>query len=414
MSKRVVPLALGLVFSASTVFASGWRIPEQSVNSTALSAAYVAHTTGADASYFNPAAMAWLEDRLQVEGDLTGIRLTTIDYTDSRSATLSGSSEGETFLLPQIHLVSQKIKQLRFGFSLTYPGGLAKRWQDPYPRRYAEEFSLKVVEANPSVAYAVNDRVALAVGVRGLYADGTVKSYAANVAGPGTYVSRDLDGDTTELGYNLALSCRVTDRFRFGATYRSKVDLDLEGNATLADNVGAPSYNGPARVSVPQPAVLALGVSYDFGRTTVELAFDRTYWSAYKNLDFNYNTTFGPGHPFYAFDASIPKDWSDVNAYRIGITHRLNDQWTLMAGFAIDNNPVPDKSLGFELPDSDSRIYSLGCRYRYNEHLDAGLAYLYDDKGDRTVNNTAEGGGVDGHFEGAAAHLVSLGFTCLF
>ncbi len=49
------------------IFASGYRIPEQSTASTAKSAAHVANITTADASYFNPAAMSTLENRSQIE-----------------------------------------------------------------------------------------------------------------------------------------------------------------------------------------------------------------------------------------------------------------------------------------------------------------------------------------------------------
>ena len=41
-------LTAALILTAAPVWASGWRIPEQSLNSIALSNAYVAHTTGAD------------------------------------------------------------------------------------------------------------------------------------------------------------------------------------------------------------------------------------------------------------------------------------------------------------------------------------------------------------------------------
>ena len=60
-----------------------------------------------------------------------------------------------------------------------------------------------------------------------------------------------------------------------------------------------------------------------------------------------------------------------------------------MAGFAIDKNPVPDQTLGFELPDSDARIYSCGLRYQPTDNLTIGAAYLFDDKESRTVPTNA-------------------------
>lgn len=108
----------------------------------------------------------------------------------------------------------------------------------------------------------------------------------------------------------------------FAATYRSKVDLTVEGDATLVHPVA--TYNNiGASVTIPLPASLALAAAYTIDKTTVEFVFERTYWSSYKDLDFNYNTTLssvGGASPYMAFDVARPKNWKDVNAYRIGVT----------------------------------------------------------------------------------------------
>ena len=59
MKKKIAFLALAGVFAAGTAYGSAFRIPEQSINSTALSGAYIANANGPDASYFNPANMSW-------------------------------------------------------------------------------------------------------------------------------------------------------------------------------------------------------------------------------------------------------------------------------------------------------------------------------------------------------------------
>jgi long-chain fatty acid transport protein len=54
--------AAAVSVAATGLEASAYKLPEQSVRSMALSAAYVAGTVGADTSYFNPANMGWLEE----------------------------------------------------------------------------------------------------------------------------------------------------------------------------------------------------------------------------------------------------------------------------------------------------------------------------------------------------------------
>lgn len=407
MNKTMGAAGLILLAATGSAFASGYRIPEQSVNSTARAGGYVAYTPGADATYYNPANMSWLEKRAQLEADATWIHLSSIRYTDNRTSMYNGESEKENFLLPTLFLVSPDYNNFRFGFSITGPAGLSKQWKDTFPRTSAEEFSLKVFDVNPTVSYKFCDKFSLGAGVRAIYADGKVKSNGV-VRLPGTTASRDMDGSTWETGYNLALSARPTEKMNVALTYRSKVDLGLNGKANLNTNFLDGTYSGTTGVEVPLPAVLALAVSYTFfDQLTVELEYDRTYWSDYKTLDFTYPRSLGNSVLTAVFDDPKPKNWSDTDAWRLSVSYDLKNNFILMAGFAIDKNPVPDSTLGFELPDSDALLYSVGMRYKMNKDLEFGAAYLYDAKANRTVSNSS----VNGTFDNAAAHLVTVGLT---
>jgi len=410
MIKKITLLTLAGVIIAGSAYGSGFRIPEQSINSVALSGAYIANANGPDSSYFNPANMSWAEDSWQLEADLTYINLSHINYTDNRSLPFNadGSSETENFFLPQFHAVSKDYNNLRFGFSLAYPFGLTKRWEDPFPAASAKKFCLEVIEANPTVSYKFSPKISFGAGVRVLKAEGDVKSNYITGGVP-TNIIRDLHGDTIELGYNLAMTVKPIEQWAISATYRSKVDLDIEGRATLS----APPlpgalglYDGDAEVSVVTPAVLSVGTSYSFDKTTVELTWDRTFWSKYEELDFDYDQDL-TGHPLFAsFDNPLIRDWDDTDAFRIGITHKCTDKLTTMVGFGIDENPVPERTLGFELPDSDATLYSIGFRYQKTDNLQLGAAYLYDEKDSRKVTNSS----IDGEFEDASAQLFTIGF----
>jgi len=406
MKKKIAVVALTGILAAGPAFASGYRIPEQSVNSTALSGAYVANTPGADASYYNPANMSWLENKWQTEASITWINLASIDYTESATPSHNSGSKTEDFAMPNLHVVSPEFNNFRFGLSVISPYGLSKRWDNAFPRSTAEEFTLKTYELNPTISYKVNDKLSIGGGVRAMYAEGVVKSYFANT------LARDLKGDTTEYGYNLALSYKPIENLAFAATYRSKIKLNVEGDAILSFG-GTQLYNGFAAVSIPAPAVLSLATSYtcNNGKTTAEFTYDKTFWNAYDKLDFNYSQAF-PTLPLLAFDAPINKNWSNSDAFRFGLTHKLNTQWTVMAGFAIDKTPIPDQTLGFELPDSNAKIYSCGVRYQATENLNIGAAYLFDDKESRTVANT--GYSPNGTFDNAAAQLVTVGLQYRF
>jgi long-chain fatty acid transport protein len=405
MKKRISVLALASIFAAGSALASGWRIPEQSVDSTAKAGANVASASRADASYYNPANMSWMDNTWHLEVDATYIYLSEIDYEDARNPAFNSSSEAEHFFVPTGFAVSPSFGGFRFGLAVVAPYGLSKQWEDSYAKAVAEEFSLTVIEVNPTVSYKIGDMFSVAAGPRMLYADATVKSDASGLGVP---LSREMEGDTVEWGWNVAVAAQPIEPLNISATYRSHVDLDFEDTAKL--NLMGTRMTLDTDVSVPAPAVFTFAVAYDvLASLNVELAWDRTFWSEYDNLDFNFSPAV-PGNPF---EPPVNKDWDDSDAFRLGLTYKLNDALTLMGGFAFDNNPVPTETISFELPDSDAFLYSLGAQYKINENMEVGLGFLYDYKKTRTVKVTPTDR-VYGEFTNASAILITAGFNYKF
>jgi len=215
----------------------------------------------------------------------------------------------------------------------------------------------------------------------------------------------DMEGDSMDYGYNVALAYKPTADLEFGATFRSQVDLSETGKADLKYAPAGFEGNYDASVTVPLPATLSLAVAYTLPTdTTIEFVYERNYWSAYKDLDFDY------GNPTaeFIFGTSSEKNWEDTSAYRLGITQEL-DGMTLMAGVVYDETPIPDQTLSFELPDSDSLSVSLGARYEINDSIDLGLAALYSMRDERTVKAADNDGGLDGEFTNSNVLMVSMG-----
>ncbi|MDD2369529.1 MAG: outer membrane protein transport protein [Sulfuricurvum sp.] len=390
--------------------AGGYAIPESSINATALSAAYVANAHGADAAYYNPAAMVYNDDANLLEVDATYIGLSPIDFSGT---TGDYSSKKENFIIPTMHFSSKKLGErgARVGFSIVVPAGLSKRWESAVPKSSAEEFTLQTVELNPSLAVPLSDTVSMAAGFRIINTHGVVKSNTG-----ATQVTRDLNGDSVDVGYNLALNYRPLPNLSLAATYRSKVDLTVVGNATLNYlPSGYPthvSYMGSASVTVPSPATLNIAAAYTFGSgTTLEAVYEKTFWSAYKSLDFDYDGTVNTATAI--FGAPIAKNWVNTDSYRLGLTQKY-DKWTAMAGVAYDETPVPNATLGYELPDSNAWIVSLGGRYKIDESWNIGLAGLLDMKQNREVHQSTGSNPINGEFTNARAYLVTAGIEYRF
>ena len=400
--KNLLKLTTLSLVATTAMYASGYKIPEVSTNAAALSAANIAHTTGADAAYYNPANMIFMEDENNVEMDLIYIGLDATNFKGSGSQTGDDiNAQSESFVIPSLNYVSPKLGNARVGVSVVVPGGLTKRWSDSPAVDKAKEFTLKVVEINPTVAVPITDKLAFAFGLRLLYSEGIVKSSSL-------LASRDMNGDSFDVGYNMALAYKPTSNIDLGVTFRSKVDLTEEGNAKLyiAD---AKVYDGGSSVAVPLPATLSLAGAYTFSTDTiVEVVYESVFWSAYKELDFNYVSKI-PNILVPSFDNPIDKSWENSYALRLGVTQEL-DKLTLMGGAVYDTSPVPDAKLSYELPDSDSVSVSFGARYDISDKINLGMSALYSMRSDRDVKNDD----IEGTFSNSNVLIITAGIGYKF
>ncbi len=417
--KKIILLS---TIASVTLMAGAYKIPEQSVNAMALGAAYIAHTTDADTAYYNPANMSFLDPEVRYfETGMTLAHLPSNTYVGMQgglpggvvvpAALASGESETENIPIPYMNYVAPAMGRWRYGVSLAAPAGLTKRWKSPVQKLFAEEFTLKNVELNPVVSYRLSDTFSIGGGLRAVYSEGKVYSDGSLIGLP---IKREMEGDTVEFGYNLALAWHPSSDIAVGITYRSKIDLNEEGEANLYLAGAGKQYK--ASVSVPIPAALNIGISKTWDdRVTLEFVYERTFWSAYKTLDFEYGSPILNPTLSAAFDEPKDKLWEDTNSFRIGLTYQYSDKLTLMAGYSYDETPVPEKHINYELPDSDAHIFSAGFKYQYSDSLTFGAALLYDKKTSRKVNSAVAGGtGLIGEFSDGGAVLATVGLSYKF
>ncbi len=410
--KNIITLS---VITSSFLVAGAYKLPEQSINSTALSGAYVAHTTGADTAYFNPANMAFLNSNnhlVEVGGTLVHlpenkfIGNQALSPTDIHSA--NGESKVEDIGISYLHFVSNPIGSFRWGSSVTIPAGLSKRWDSSYQKLFVEEFTLKVVEFNPVVSYRVSNNFAIGGGIRAIYSEGKVYSDGGEVGVP---IKREMEGDTLEYGYNLATTYKPMPDINLAMTYRSNINLKEEGDANLY--IGNLGKQYSADVTVPLPASLNLAVSKTWqDRYTLEFNYERTYWSKYKSLDFNYGSTI-KAPLIEPFDNPKAKNWEDTDTFRVGATIKM-DSVTYMLAYAKDETPIPKKYINYELPDSDGDIFSMGFRVKATDSISWGLSYLHDEKESITLKAGENINGIIGKFGGGGADLFTAGINYEF
>ena len=414
-------LSSGIVLNA---FASGYKIPEQSLRSMGSAAAYFSSANSADASFYNPANMSFLKDEKITEIGLRYIHLGKIKFEGQVLEPVSvlpspptpvyvssnANSKEENFYVPYFHFVSSSfIKNARLGISFITPAGLSKRWENRLQKATAEEFTLKVYELDTSVSYRFSNLLSIGLTGRLVYSQAKAKYRYTDILNSPAQLDYtvSLSGDTpVKTGWGVSLSSKPTENLTLSTIYRSKVILDFSGNVDGKVVVPSKSVNrnpispDGGDVSVPLPAEWKIGASYTLNKTTFEFTFERTFWSSYKNLNFNFADPYAEA----VLGSTKEKNWKDSNAYRVAVYHTYNSKLSVMAGFAYDETPVPEKTLGFELPDSDGYIFSLGGIYSPNNKLEIGLAGLYVTKKDRTVSNA----NIKGKFSNLNAFLLNI------
>ncbi len=404
--KTSILLLLG---SFSVALAAAYKIPEQSNRSLGTAAAYFAGADSADTAYYNPANMSWIKekDKVLVEIGSRYIYLPRISFTGKALDPVMGifvlsdaKSKREYFLVPYFHMVLPTKNNIRFGLSFTTPAGLSKRWTAKIPRSLAEEFTLKVFEFDTVASLKVSDKLSIGGGIRTVYSEGQIKYQYPDV------YSIDMNGKTDyRFGYLLSLSVKPTENLTISTLYRSKVNLKVIGDAKGYLLIPTPipaiyPISTRGRVQVPLPAEWRLGASYKWKKTKFELTYEKTFWHKYENLNFNFKDPIVEN----ALGKNIEKKWEDSHTIRFGVIHQLNSTFTGMAGIAYDTTPIPEKTLGFELPDSDGWIFSLGGIYKITENTNIGFSYLYFTKYERNVFNKK----IEGKFSDLSAHLFNI------
>jgi len=407
-------ILISSITAISIASGAAYKLPEQSLKGTALSAANVASCDGADCAYYNPANISFLNENSQfIEGGLTFVHLPRVSYKGTQTlpsglGTVDATAKTlvENVAIPYLHYVSKTYGDFRYALSVTVPAGLTKRWNSPAQKLSAQEFALKTVMINPSVAYKINSNFSVALGANIVYSEGKVYSDGTDIGLP---AKREMKGDSIDYGYNLAASLHLDNGLNLAATYRSKIKLSEKGKANLYFGAVGQKYN--ANVNIYIPATLTLAASKDIDKWTLEFAYERTFWSSYKTLDFNYDREIMSVLKS-SFSDPIDKKWKDTNTFRVGAQYRYNNKLTLMAGYSYDQSPVPEAYMSYELPDSNAHIFSAGFKYQQNKNLSWGAAILYDHKTKRNIIENVHG--IKGEFSKGGAILITTGFEYKF
>jgi long-chain fatty acid transport protein len=419
---KTLPVLVVLLFSSSTSFAAGFRLPEAGAKAMGMGFAFTAQADDPSAIYFNPAGLTQLKGQNVMLG-LTYLRENGGEFTGTTPLT-GGASVSETqkdlnFYIPNAYYTrTTNSGNVSYGVGIFAPFGLGQEYEDANTsifRNQITKIDLQTVVVNPTIAFKVGEILSVGAGIDWMYGKAELDKTPV-VPGVGNLYNLDLDGDGDAWGYNIGLLLKPIANLRIGANYRSKFNLKIEDadvevrninstvpfvppGVTAAAAFGGTSFDTKGNAKIYVPATFALGVAYTMGRLTVEADADWTFWDSFSSLPIDIRNNVGSLLP----DTNAPKNWNNVVAFRVGAEYRVTDPLALRAGFVFDPSPVPAATMGPELPDADKLHYAVGAGYKIGNVTIDG-AFLYIDKKDRTVNNqnNTAGTGFNGTWTGDA------------
>lgn len=418
-------LAAAIAVAAGQAHSAAFQLAEQ--NTTGLGRAYSGEGAVADNAAVlgrNPAAMTlferpalstgavYINPEVDVEGkpsqqqaagaQLAGLPTQSTDIADDA-------------VVPFFYYVHPINEQWVAGFGAFTNYGLSTSFQDNhYAGPVAGKTSLTTLNLNPSIAFKLNNHLSLGAGFNAVYADAELirhKGLASlqplpnGFGGNATDELVRLSGDDWGYGWNIGLLFEADENNRWALTYRSEIDLTLEGNYSSALpsilSYGPNNPGGTGGSSIPGSLDLTLPAIAEFSgynKISPDWALHYglmwTEWSSFEELrarDSQGNTLF-------------QKDEKFKNSWRIsaGATHYLNDQWTLRGGIAYDKSPVPEDHRSISIPDVDRTWYTLGTTYAYSQNLsfDAAFAFLDGKKVDVVENGFTFSSGGDAYLLG--------------
>ncbi|NCC25623.1 MAG: transporter [Deltaproteobacteria bacterium] len=404
---------VGLAWQAC--WGAGFGIYEWSARGNALGGALVGRADDPSAVAYNPAGITQLEG-LQMQLGATFIGpMVDVDTGDKTT-----TSEKNWWIPPHFFATYKVNDRYSLGLGVYSRYGLGTEFDSKWPGRYnAYEGVIKAVSVNPNLAISLTDSFSVALGVEAMYFDFLYKKKIPT----GPIVGQDvgdinakLHADDVGFGFNLGLHYQPCQYAKVGLTYRSQVQLRMDGDADFdrpaafdANPQLQPLFkNGNVSGEVTLPDSWSAGVAiYPLENLSLELGAVYTRWSSYEDLTIKYDQTPVPGMT----STTTKKDWKDVWRFNAGLEYKALDWLDLRFGYIFDQSPIPDDTIDYLVPANDRHLFSFGPGFHFG-NMDLDLSYTYLMIKERNIAGRPADGVLEGKSHNGYAHMlgVSVGY----
>lgn len=393
----------GLIAMASSTYAAGFMLTEQSASS--LGRAYAgAGVDGTDISgvFYNPATMT-LHPGTQIQAGFVAIGL-DLDYKGNHGTTENGRANTQP--IPFGYISHQATDNVWVGLAMTVPFGMGTEYDDNWSlAKRGISAQVLTFDFNPNVAWKLSEKVSLGAGMSIQYAaaDLKMRDDLASMT-----VDGEVDADSWAWGFNVGMMWTPADNLRFGLSYRSKVNHHAKGDFTVNNLrqgntaiLGALWGKHDAAVSLSTPAWLMATAAWDVNDLlSLYATFRWTDWSSFKDLDINYSVG----------TKNVHNAWKDTYLVSLGADMRFYDWWTMRAGIGYETSAVDEAQYRTAIiPDADRLWLALGSSFKVAKdfQLDVSAAWLHG-IGERDLYADDKGGVKAGRFDTLDAYLLGV------
>lgn len=378
MKKISAAAAVALLASVGNANAAGYQLNEFSVTNLGRSFAGIG-VAGDDYSAlgYNPAGMTLMKR----SGMQAGLTMTEVASKIRGIGDQSGKKTDMDFMIPLPSMFGQYNvnDKLFLGAGIYVPFGLATRYgHDSFvadDKNGVRRSELEVVDGNISAAYKVDNHLSL--GVSGIlrHIKGKLTSNVNSPLPNLGYSDFKVSGWSTTM--NLGAMYEFDEDTRVGLSYRFKSTQRTTGHHTITVNpqfteIASTLNNRFDSVSDPElPASWILSGYHKFGEkwgTTATVKY--TQWHRFSVF---------PAYSSGSGNLDVQYRWKDAWNFALGQDYYLNENWTLRAGLAWDQSPVPNSTYRTNrIPDTDRLWTSFGVSYATGNHqFDFGYAHLF-------------------------------------
>ncbi len=329
----------------------------------------------ATATYYNPAALTFLENpQIIVLDSVAQFHSQFTGEVTSNGSNQSGASQSKSnYFLPSGYFGIPVSNKLFFGLAVVANDFSRDMDQNSILRYVMSDNNIQDIDLVPAMGFKLNDYFSVGAGLNFSQAN----FLSTPISGFPSLDSPDMqshnNADAHALGGDLGLLFKPLPSTQIGLNYRSSMTYHFKGtsqfdsNPTIASNNFSFDYWTPARY--------VLSVNQFLSRTFGLIGTLQWIKSdIYNKLNVNgIATQIGP-NPVILSNVTIPLNFQNVWIYTLGSYYRLSSKWIIrLAGSYVQSPGNPD----FQITEGDNIILGTSIGYKLSKLLSIDASYAH-------------------------------------